>query len=357
MKSRLNKLLRCIKIMAVFVPLCWVLLLPLATAKIAEKPSKTIVSRPKGNVVAQVANEDISISYLKGYLSLRPQPSETAAIEQAITKRLDELIVSEVLYQEALRQKLHLEPNIRWRIQQMLAQRLRQEKVNKPVRQHQITDGELQAYYDEHIREFQRPKQVRVADIFVAADAAAASEEKREKKKEAEKVLTMALAVRGNLSGFRELVQDHSDTPLKHLKGNTGLFDIQGWPIGLAPNLVQAAFKLEKIGQVCDHIVETPDGYHIIMLTGKRKAVHRPFEKVKGQLRQRMYREEIERAQKEYIESLKRKCQIRINHDVLDELVSQQQAKARAIDVESKGDFPAYPKDVNLPPRKPRGPR
>jgi deoxyadenosine/deoxycytidine kinase len=93
------------------------------------------------------------------------------------------------------------------------------------------------------------------------------------------------------------------------------------------------------------------------MLTGKREAVNRPFEKVKKQLRQRIYRERIALAQTEYIESLRQKSEIKINQDVLDELVKEQEAKSKVVKVERKGDFPTFPQDANVPLRKPRGPR
>ncbi|MHC4154884.1 MAG: peptidylprolyl isomerase [Planctomycetota bacterium] len=265
--------------------------------------------------------------------------------------------MSEILYQEALRRQMHLEPNTRWRIQQMLAQRLLEEEVNRPVREREISDQELRAYYDEQIHEFQRPAQMRLADIFIAVDPGAAADERAQKKERAEKVLTAALALRGNILGFRELVQNHSETPLKHQKGDTGFFDIQGRPIDLDPNLARQAFKLEKTGQVCQQVVKAADGYHIIMLTGRREPINRPFERVKQQLRRRMYRERIELAQTEYIEGLKKKCRIKINHDVFDELVEEQQAKAKAVEVERRGNFPAFRKDVNVPARKLRGPR
>jgi deoxyadenosine/deoxycytidine kinase len=93
------------------------------------------------------------------------------------------------------------------------------------------------------------------------------------------------------------------------------------------------------------------------MLTGRREPVNRPFEKVKEQLRRRIYRERISLAQTEYIESLKKKCRIKINQDVFDELVREQQVRAKALEVKTKGGFPAFPKDANVPLRKPRGPR
>jgi parvulin-like peptidyl-prolyl isomerase len=357
MKSGHKKSIGYIRIMTTVQVVYLVVFLLLSVAQSAENRGVIRISALKGDVVAEVANEDIGREYFKSYLSWRPQPSGSQAVREGIEKRLEELIVSELLYQEALRRRMHLEPNIRWRIQQMLAQRLLEEKVSRPVRERLITEQELEAYYNEHISEFRRPRQVRLADIFIAIDSRASSAERLAAKKKTEGVLTMALAPGGDMQGFRKLVKEHSDRPKSYLKGNTGFFDIQGKPVGLDPNLVREAFKLRKVGQVCDHIIVTADGYHIIMLTGRREAVNKPFEKVAEQLRQRIYRQEIERTQTKYIESLRQKCQIKINQDVLDELIEKQQVKAKALEVETRGGFLAFPKDANVPPRKPRGPK
>ena len=326
-------------------------------ASAAAEKSKNSATVSAGDIIAQVDDERIDIGYLTSYMFTRPLPAYSQVAAKNVEKRLEELVTSEVLCREALHIGLDKEPQIRHRIQQILAQNLLEEKVNKPVRERKITDQELQAYYNEHINEFQRPAQVRLADIFIAVSPAAASDKRKRKKEQAEKVLAEVLANQDQRLGFGKRILKYSDTPEKYPRGNTGFFDIQGKTIGLDPSLAREAFKLEKAGQVCDHIIKTADGYHIIMLTGRREPVNRPFEKVKEQLRRRIYRERISLAQNEYIESLKQKCRIKINQDVFDELVREQQVRAKALEVKTKGGFPAFPKDANVPLRKPRGPR
>jgi hypothetical protein len=325
-------------------------------APAAEKRKNSPVVSGK-DIVAQVDDERIDVGYLKSYISARPVASYSQVTTKTIEQRLEELITSEVLYRQALRIGLDKEPQIRHRIQQILAQSLLEEKVNKPVHERKITDQEVQAYYDEHINEFQRPAQVCLADIFIAVDPAAGSGQRKQKKEQAEKILVEVLAHRDERLGFGKRMLQYSDTPEKYSKGNTGFFDVEGKPIGLDPNLAQQAFKLKETSQICQQVIEAADGYHIIMLAGKREPINIAFERVEQQLRQRMYRERIELAQTEYIKGLKKKCRIKINQDALDELVREQQAKTKAVNVERRGDFPAFPKDANVPPREPRGPR
>ncbi|MHC4692192.1 MAG: peptidyl-prolyl cis-trans isomerase [Planctomycetota bacterium] len=343
-------------LVAVVFSVAMICLCPDYASAAAEK-SKRSPAVSAEDTIAQVDEERIDTDYLTSYLSTRPLPAYSQVTAKIIEQRLEELITSEVLYRQALRIGLDKRPEIHHRIQQILAQNLLEEKVNKPVRERKITNRELQAYYNDHVNEFQRPAQVRLADIFIAVDPAAASGQRKQKKEKAEKALAEVLANQDQRLGFGKRILKYSDTPEKYPKGNTGFFDIQGKSIGLDINLAREAFKLEKAGQVCDHIIKTADGYHIIMLTGRREAVHKPFEKVKVQLRRRIYRERIALAQNEYIESMKKKCRIKINQDVFDKLVREQQVRAKALEVKTKGGFPAFPEDANVPLRKPRGPR
>ena len=327
------------------------------SASAAAEKSENSPSVPAQDIIARVDGERIDVGYLKSYLSTRPSPAYSQVTATTLEKHLEELITSEVLCRQALRIGLDREPEIRHRIQQILAQNLLEKMVNKAEREHEITDQQLQAYYNKHLNEFQRPAQVRLADILIAVSPDAASDKRKQKKAKAEKALAEVVAHQDERLGFGKRILKYSDTPEKYPRGNTGFFDIQGKPVGLDTKLAHEAFKLKETGQVCNHIVRAVDGYHIIMLTGKRAPVNRPFEKVKEQLRQRIYRQRIALAQTEYIESLRQKCRIKINQDVFDELVKQEQAKAKALDLKTKGDFPAFPKDANIPPRKPRGPR
>ena len=131
--------------------------------------------------------------------------------------RLDELVTSEVLYAEAMRLGLDKQPNLRFRISQMLAQVLLEEKVNKPIYQSTITDKDIQTYYDKHIDEFKRSEQVRIADIFIAIDPEATKVEHDKKWQHAESLLTQAKMANGRI-GFGKLILKYSDSPASYKK-------------------------------------------------------------------------------------------------------------------------------------------
>ncbi len=289
----------------------------------SEKKQSDTNVKVQSKVVASVGNETIRADGLKAYLSARPLRRGGNAPEKIVEERLKEMITAEALYQEALRLKLDEDPEIRRSIRQMLNHRLLEEQVNRPARERKIDEQEIQKYYDDHINEYSRPEQVRVAGIFIAVPEGASKEVKAEKKKKAEQVLAEVLEKKKVRSYFGSLIRKHSDKHPKYSLGDTGFFDKQGNPVGVDNALVEAAFRLKKNGEIIDRIIETPEGFHIVMRVGKRSAVNRPLEKVRRQIIQRIQRESLKKERENYIEGIKARAAISIDDNVLAEVASE----------------------------------
>lgn len=272
-------------------------------------------------VVARVGDGSITGSDLKSYWSDKPLSNRQRLSKEGLEELLDQRVVEEVLYQEALKQGLDQDQEIRRDIRQMLIGRFMHEYMNREVWSKEIEEAELQAYYDAHRSEFNRPEQVRIADIFVAVAPDAMDEERSKARGRADAVLAEVLESRGKRSGFGRLVVKHSDTPEKYRRGDTGFFDEEGMPFGIPGELVKAAFALERVGSVAELVVEAADGYHVIMLTGKRSSVHIPLEKVHRKLEQRMRREAAEKARGALIDGLKARAEVRVDDRVLASLL------------------------------------
>lgn len=299
-------------------------------------------------VVASVGDGDITAADLKGYLSQRPIPPRLRGSEEEIKKRLDEMVLEEVLYQEALRLKLDQDPKMRKSIRQMLTQKLMSRHMYEKTEKREIGEKDLQEYYDKHHDEFNRPAQVRLADIFISVPSDATEEKKAELKKKAETALNEAVALRGKRSGFGTLVRKYSDTHEKYRQGDTGFIDIDGKPVGIDKQLAEAAFKLERVGSMPEQVIETPDGYHVIMLTGKRSAINWPLEKVRNQITQRIRRETLKKEREDFIEGLKAGADISIDDKVVAQVVSEM--------APPKKQPPAIPKNTKAETEMPQSP-
>lgn len=139
----------------------------------------------------------------------------------------------------------------------------------------QITEAQIDQYYQQHQKDFQVPDQVQVRHILIqvapnadaAADAAA--------KQKAEDVLKQ-LRAGGN---FADLAKKYSDDPGSKDKGGDLGWIQHGVTV---PAFENVAFALQP-GQLSG-VVKTQFGYHIIQVEQKQQAHLKPLDEVKGQI-------------------------------------------------------------------------
>jgi parvulin-like peptidyl-prolyl isomerase len=291
-------------------------------------------------VVAHIGSGAISAADFKGYLAEHIPAYQALTIETDVRRRLEDLVVEEVLYQEGLRLGLDRDPRVKRRIRQMIAQHLLDKQVTQKAWSRKITEAELQAYYDQQSSRFNRPDQVRLADIFIAVPPQALPEERQRLQHKAQQILAEAVDARQQRSGFGRLIQKYSDTPDKYALGDTGFIDMTGGPRGIDPRLAAAGFEIEENGGIYEQVIEADDGFHVIMRIGKRSAVHQPFQKVRPQLEQAMRREEAQTRRKAYIEALQRQADIQIEEAAMAAIVQEMQAQRGGL---AQGGQPARP--------------
>ncbi len=145
----------------------------------------TEIEEKQETVIAKVGDRSISADDFKEYISSRPMRNSVAPKD--VEKQLDEMVMTEILYQEALRLKMDQNFRARRSIMQMLNQMLLEEQVNRKVWGREIGDDELKEYYDQHHDEYNRPEQLRLADIFIAVPPDASEKQKTELMEKAKK--------------------------------------------------------------------------------------------------------------------------------------------------------------------------
>jgi peptidyl-prolyl cis-trans isomerase C len=272
--------------------------------------------------LVEVSGRTILVADLEGYLRLRPPEWGAEPSEEALRKRLDEMVQAEALYAEALRRGIDREPEIRQTIRQVIVQRLFEREVDRPAFERKIADEELKKYYDAHLADFVRPEQARASDIFLAAPERGDPLVREAKRKQAEAVLAEALALQDSRFGFGELVLKRSDEPAGRPKGDTGFVDKEGKPAGIPKALAEALFAVERPGALVRSIVAAPEGFYVAMLTGRRASFSRPFEDegVRREIDDRLRTDERRRLHDEFVKRVLGGAAVTIDDAALGEL-------------------------------------
>ncbi|NLI82437.1 MAG: hypothetical protein GX443_12255 [Deltaproteobacteria bacterium] len=148
-----------------------------------------------------------------------------------------------------------------------------------PAAQHlsgvKVSEEQLRQYYEEHLSDYRKEKEVRARHILFSVKEDAPEDEVKKVRGEAQKVLEEARKGRD----FSELARKHSQDPTAAQNGgDLGYFTREK----MVPAFSEAAFSL-KPGEVGD-LVRTPFGFHIIRVEDVRLEKTSTFEEVRGEI-------------------------------------------------------------------------
>jgi peptidyl-prolyl cis-trans isomerase D len=146
---------------------------------------------------------------------------------------------------------------------------------NLPAGKPQVSDADVQAYYNAHKDQYEVKEQVKVRHILIAVPSGADSKTDSAAKSKAEDLLKQ---IKGG-GNFADLASKNSDDPGSKVQGGElGWLD-RGKTV---PEFDKAAFTLNP-GQTSD-VIKTQFGYHILQVEEKKTAHLRPLAEVKGEI-------------------------------------------------------------------------
>lgn len=158
-----------------------------------------------------------------------------------------------------------------------------------------VSDADIKAYYDQHLAEFSTPEQRDVAHILIRVAPSASQADKQAAEAKVAQVLQKAQAEPKN---FGELAKQFSQDPSTANRG--GELGLIG-PGSIFPAVEKAVFEMKQ-GEVRGP-VQSPAGYHVLLLKSVKGGVQRPFAEIKdlvaeGARRQQATRRFAEEADK-----------------------------------------------------------
>jgi peptidyl-prolyl cis-trans isomerase C len=213
---------------------------------------------------------------------------------------LDGMVKFEVLAKEAEKRGFDKDPEVVLAMKQIMIQKLMKDQFDRTITPDSITDAELKAYYDANQADYVKPEQVRVSAIIVKSKA------------QADRVAAEAAGDAGKTNkGFRDLVEKYSQDPDTKLRSGDLRYIYAGMPNPPAPApVIAAALNLIKVGDVSG-VVDAGNGtFYVMKATGRMRAMVKAFDDAKAQIRNKLYHDKRDDAQKQYIQDLRGKAQI-----------------------------------------------
>jgi peptidyl-prolyl cis-trans isomerase C len=225
---------------------------------------------------------------------------------------LDNMVRFEVLAREAQKKGFDKDPEVVRTMKQVMIQKLMKDEFDNRVKLEDIKDDECLKFYKEHNDEYNKPEEVRVSDISV--------KEKKKADEVAKEINSKAKAGIIDNAVFRDLVTKYSeDTKAKEQGGDLRYFTetTAEYP----KEVVKASFALKDVGNYTTQPVKAGEGYHVLMLTGRRKALVRTFEEVKRQIQNRLYRDKRTEAMEKFVKDLEKEAGVQVNEANLNKVM------------------------------------
>ncbi len=277
---------------------------PAATSAESEWPKNGLTEAQADEALVTIGDRTITVGEFADRLASQ-SPYLQARFESPERRRefLENLVRFELLVHEAKRRGYADKPELQRARRTAMTQQLIKREIDEKVNIAEITDEEIEAVYEANPQEYDRPAQVRATDILITD------------RQEAEKLLEEAKKL--DVTQFRQLARKRSeDESAAKDAGDLQFFtaDAEGNP----PAAVRdAAFTLTRVGNVFPKIVKAPDGYHIVMLTGKRAPLNRTYEQAKRAIRHKLVREKKEAAKAALLDRLRSEIVVEIDYDAL----------------------------------------
>lgn len=247
-------------------------------------------------VVAVIGNKTITVAdFNKRYADVKAQAINAPTKEQF----LEDLVRYEMGLQEAEKRKMQNDPIVQERLQQEMYKALVEKDLGASVQKINVTEKDMTTYYEKN-------PELRTSHILIEVKAGSNAEQKMVAKKRAQEIFD---EVKKSKRPFDELVKLYSDDPAAKQTGG----DI-GWQtrLTLVPAYYETALRM-KMGDVAG-LIETPFGFHIIKLTGKKAYASAD----KRAVRTAAFDEKRREIFNDYFEKMKKNYKIQLNKKAIE---------------------------------------
>lgn len=200
---------------------------------------------------------------------------------------IDQLVMEELLVQEAAKQKLAEDSEVKQQLAMVERSVLASTVVRRMMSDYKPSEEAIKKEYDTAVAAL-KGKEYKAAHILVDAE---------------DKAKEIIVELKKDPSKFAELAKEKSSDGSAANGGDLGWFT----PSMMVPPFAQAVSKLEK-GKFSDTPVQTPFGWHVILLEDVRDATPPSLDELKPQIQQMLQSKSIN----EYLEKLKAGAKVEV---------------------------------------------
>jgi len=200
---------------------------------------------------------------------------------------IQELVNRELMFQDALKQKLDKDKDILFQLKQHRIDLLIKHAIRKTMLATPITDTELKVEYDRRVKAA-NVKEYKARHILLKDEGKAKS----------------VIKELGNGKEFIKLAKAHSTGPTGKNGGDLGWFNARQ----MVPEFSKAVAGMKK-GTYSQKPVKTKFGWHVIKLEDTRKMDPPKFKDIKPQVRAIMQNKKLQ----EYLLKLRKSAKIKVN--------------------------------------------
>ncbi|MDY6987325.1 MAG: SurA N-terminal domain-containing protein [Thermodesulfobacteriota bacterium] len=224
--------------------------------------------------------------------------------ESDVDEKIDQITGAQSMSKEdlwkALQDQGYSEEEYRHRIKEQM---LRMQLINLEVKSKiAVTEEEIKDYYNQHKEEYQEQRRYHLRTILVRVSSSATTKERDEALKRIE---AAAEAFEAGV-GFEELAQRYSDDMTAKEGGDLGLFHLDE----LSAEFRQTVRGMKE-GEVSP-IMQTPQGYQVIMLQDIKRESGKSLEEAKLQIQDKLYNDLVEKKYKAWLDELRERSYIQI---------------------------------------------
>ncbi len=269
-----------------------------ALARNQNADTKQVVYDTKRQVLEQMVNMKLAQAEIKR-LGIKVS-------EEEIDKAIERLKRDNAFTQEQLVARLEQEgSSLKELRERFRADIERARLLDKEVRSRIVVpDDDIKKYYEENQEQFTGKNRVRLKNILIPVANNDSAETLQERKALAEQLY-------GKLregASFDTIAKTYSKGPNASSGGDLGYINYND----LAPFLKDAIADLQP-GQSSE-VIETPYGFQIIQLAEKETMGVKPFDQVKDEIRDVLYRKQINQRYEAWVDSLREKAYIKVTY-------------------------------------------